>query len=242
MRAIILAAGRGSRMGPMSRRQPKCLIKIHGKTLLDRQIAAIRAAGIKEISIVTGYCRAKLQHRGLREFHNSRWATTNMVSSLACANAWLKIGSCIVSYGDIIYEAKAVRLLKNQRSGFVISYDANWERLWSKRFRNPLEDAETFRITKKGRVLEIGGRAKSKKEIKGQYMGLFKINQKAWQKMQIFLSHLKEKTKENLQMTHLLNLMIEKKRISVKAVPYNGTWFEFDKETDIKLAKKIIKN
>jgi hypothetical protein len=43
-------------------------------------------------------------------------------------------------------------------------------------------------------------------------------------------------------MTHLLNLMIEKKRISVKAVPYNGAWFEFDKETDIKLAKKIIKN
>ena len=57
MKAIILAAGRGRRMGRMTRSLPKCLLKIGGMTLLDRQIHALRGAGIREIGIVTGYRR-----------------------------------------------------------------------------------------------------------------------------------------------------------------------------------------
>ena len=101
MKAIILAAGRGSRMKDLTEDKPKCLVKLHGKSLLDSQLQALSDAGIAEIAIVTGYKRELLANRGLFEFHNSRWAETNMVSSLACAQEWLETEPCIVSYSDI---------------------------------------------------------------------------------------------------------------------------------------------
>lgn len=83
MKAIILAAGRCSRMKDLTDDRPKCLVELRGKPLLEWQLIALRAAGISEIAIVTGYKRELLCNRGLHEFHNPRWADTNMVSSLA---------------------------------------------------------------------------------------------------------------------------------------------------------------
>lgn len=103
MRAIILAAGRGSRMKKLTEKTPKCLLEVQGKALLDWQIEAIRKAGIEEIAIVTGYKRELLVNRGLVEFHNERWSETNMVESLFIADSWRKDGPCIVSYSDLIY-------------------------------------------------------------------------------------------------------------------------------------------
>lgn len=101
MKAIILAAGRGSRMKGLTDDRPKCLVELEGKPLLDRQIQALGEAGCDEIAIVTGYRRDQLMNRGLVEFSNERWSETNMVSSLACAEDWLQSSPCIVSYSDI---------------------------------------------------------------------------------------------------------------------------------------------
>ena len=57
MKGIILAAGRGSRMASLSDEIPKCLLKVGGKPLIDRQIEALRKGGVEDISIVTGYRR-----------------------------------------------------------------------------------------------------------------------------------------------------------------------------------------
>ena len=70
MKAIILAAGRGSRMKKLTDELPKCLVELRGKTLLDWQLEALRAAGITEIAIVTGYKREMLTNRGMFDFHN----------------------------------------------------------------------------------------------------------------------------------------------------------------------------
>src|SRR5579864_1590854 len=110
-RAIILAAGRGSRMKDLTDAAPKCLIQVRGRTLLDRQLDSLRAAGIDEIAIVTGYKRELLAGRADREFHNPTWERTNMVASLACADEWLREHVCVVSYSDIFFEARAVRSL-----------------------------------------------------------------------------------------------------------------------------------
>ena len=89
MKAIILAAGRGSRMRNIDE-NPKCLVLLRGKSLLDWQLEALRGAGIKQISIVTGYKRELLLDKGLKEFNNNRWMLTNMVRSLMCADSLVK--------------------------------------------------------------------------------------------------------------------------------------------------------
>ena len=55
LRAVILAAGRGSRLHPYTENRPKCLMELGGMTLMERQLRALRGAGITDIVVVTGY-------------------------------------------------------------------------------------------------------------------------------------------------------------------------------------------
>ena len=72
--------------------------------------------GIKKIALVTGYNSRYLDKLKLKCFHNRKWSTTNMVFSLCKADSWLKKYECIVSYGDILYEKKALKGLINNRN------------------------------------------------------------------------------------------------------------------------------
>jgi len=155
MKAIILAAGRGSRMKALTENKPKCLIDVKGKPLIEWQISALREAGINEIAIVTGYKSEMLNSYRLKKFHNPKWAETQMVSSLMCASEWLEHEDCVVSYSDIFYESQAIRLLIECGSEICITYDPNWETLWKQRFEDPLSDAETFRIDSESFLLEM---------------------------------------------------------------------------------------
>ena len=68
MRAVILAAGRGSRMGHLGDDRPKCLIELEGKPLIERQIAALRRGGVDEIEIVRGFRAEMIDFPGLCYF------------------------------------------------------------------------------------------------------------------------------------------------------------------------------
>ena len=166
MKAIILAAGRGSRMGGLTDTQPKGLVSLRGKPLLEWQLASLRAAGIHEIALVTGYRHEALSPYGLPMFHNPDWRRTNMVTSLACAREWLQAEACIVSYSDIFYEANAVRKLMDSDAALALTYDPDWLRLWQARFDCPLSDAETFRVSDGGRLLKLAASLQAWKKSK----------------------------------------------------------------------------
>ena len=234
MKAIILAAGRGSRMKDMTDDRPKCLVEVRGKTLLDWQISAITAAGITDIAIVTGYKRELLQNPGLVEFHNTRWAETQMVSSLACAEEWLKDGPCLVSYSDIFYESTAVRSLMSCSADLAVTFDPNWLKLWEKRFGDPLLDAETFRINAEGHLSEIGNKPKSTDEVQGQYMGLLRITPSGWAEIEKIRSSLGSLIADKLHMTGTLQKVIEDGSIPILPVPYNQAWGEIDSVEDLR--------
>lgn len=233
MKAIILAAGRGSRMKELTDERPKCLIELRGKSLLDWQLEALHAAGITEIAIVTGYKRELLANRGLVEFHNPRWAETNMVSSLACADAWLQNEQCILSYSDIFYNASAVESLIAADGLITVTYDPNWLELWSSRFGDPLLDAETFRITPEYTLAEIGNKPNSVDEVQGQYMGLLRFTPKGWEEVDRIRSGLTSDECDRMHMTGTLQLLIDAKCIQIKAVPYQGVWGEIDSADDL---------
>ena len=97
-----------------------------------------------------------------------------------CAQSWLKDQPCIVSYSDIFYRSNAVQALKDCEAPIAITYNRNWLELWSKRFRNPLSDAETFLINTEQIVLDIGGIPKEINEIQGQFMGLMRVTPDGW--------------------------------------------------------------
>ena len=167
MRGIILAAGRGSRMKHLTSERPKCMVKLRGKPLIEWQLEALRAAGINDIAIVTGYRHELLSSYKLTKFHNARWTETNMVASLACADKWLRSEPSIVSYSDIFYESSAVTSLIDCPGSLAVTYDPNWLSIWEKRFEDPLSDAETFSLNSSNQIIEIGNKPKTAKEVQG---------------------------------------------------------------------------
>lgn len=233
MKAIILAAGRGSRMKNLTDERPKCLVELRGKTLLDWQLQALREAGILEIAIVTGYKRELLNDRGLVEFHNPRWAETNMVSSLACAAQWLENDICIVSYSDIFYASSAVTALMNNPAILAVTYDANWQALWAKRFGDPLLDAETFRLNTDGSLAEIGNKPHSLAEVNGQYMGLLRFAPEGWAEVVRIISALPAELRDRIHMTGTLQKVIEEDRLAIAAIAYKEDWGEVDSAEDL---------
>lgn len=241
MRAIILAAGRGSRMKSLTEKHPKCLVKLDGKSLLDGQINSLKEAGIKKIGIVTGYKRESLTKKKLKEFYNEHWKNSNMVFSLTHASDWLSKENCIVSYSDIFYSAQAVRSLIKSTASIAITYDPNWLELWKQRFYEPLDDAETFRLSSKNTLLEIGGKPNTINEIQGQYMGLLRFTPNGWSQVIKYLSTINNKRIDKLQMTEMLQGMIMNFRVSIKAIPYRGFWGEIDSKEDLKLFQEKLK-
>lgn len=233
MRVIILAAGRGSRMKDLTDERPKCLLEVRGKRLIDWQLTAFRAAGIERIGVVTGYRREMLAGFGDAEFHNARWAQTQMLSSLACAESWLADDDCIVSYSDIFYESAAIASLRDCAADIAITYDPHWLRLWERRFEDPLSDAETFRLNADGTLADIGDRPASLDEVEGQYMGLLRFTPAGWAEVTRIRCALPAVDADRLHMTGTLQKVIAAGRVSVMAVPYVGEWGEVDSQDDL---------
>jgi len=209
------------------------LVELHGKALLELQLNALREADISDIAIVTGYRRELLADRGLTEFHNPRWGVTNMVSSLACAEAWLNEAPCIVSYSDIFYAAPAVESLMDSKASLAVTYDPNWRVLWEKRFGNPLLDAETFRLNIDGTLAEIGNKPKSVNDVEGQYMGLLRFTPDGWHEIVRIRDGLNSLKCDTMHMTGTLQKVIEAGHISVSAIPYFDNWGEVDSVQDL---------
>jgi choline kinase len=233
MKAIILAAGRGSRMKNFTDDRPKCLVELRGRSLLDWQLQALHDAGITKIAIVTGYKRELLANRRLIEFHNSRWSETNMVSSLTCAGEWLESEPCIVSYSDIFYEASAVKSLMVCSASLAVTYDPNWLELWTKRFGDPLLDAETFRLSPDGSLSEIGNKPKTVEEVQGQYMGLLRFSQEGWAEVLRIRASLGPEECDRMHMTGTLQKIIDAGYINVSAIAYESEWGEVDNAKDL---------
>jgi len=240
IRAVILAAGRGSRLRHLGGDRPKCLVQLAGRPLIERQIAALRRGGADEIGIVRGYRAAMIDYPGVSYFVNERWAETNMVTSLAAAASWLREAPVIVSYGDIFYRSELVRGLAGASGPLVISYDRCWRLLWTRRFAEPLADAETFRIDGAGRLLEIGGKTTSLDDIQGQYMGLFKFTPPAWRVVETLLSSLDGTTRDRLDVTGLLRRLLAGTDLAISTVGTDGQWGEIDSPEDVELYEAMV--
>ena len=235
--AVILAAGRGSRMLELTAERPKCLVELAGRPLLHWQLDALRGAGIRRILVVRGYA-AQCLAGDFATTENPRWAETNMVASLLCAAPFAREffarggKRLVVSYSDIVYHPDHVRQLLTATEDMAITYDTEWEALWKLRFEDVLSDAETFR--QEGGILhEIGGRAATLEEIHGQYMGLLSFSRAGGERLEAACAALGAGAVDKLDMTGLLRLLLAQ-NIAIEAVPVAGRWCEADSGTDLK--------
>lgn len=237
--ALILAAGRGSRLGEMTEALPKGLVELGGRPLLHWQMDALRQAGIQELGIVRGYRAEALDLAGVQTFDNPRWQQTQMVQSLACAAEWLETFPCLLSYADILTSAACLAALAEAPGELVISSNQNWRALWQARFADPLSDAESFKTNGQGQLLEIGSRAHSLDEIEGQYMGLLKITPVAWGWIAATLAAMPPVQADRLDMTSLLMALLQQ-GYPVQVLAVDAPWLEIDTPEDLALYRQHL--
>ena len=231
MKALILAAGRGSRMGDLTSHTHKCLIPLLGRPLIEWQLDALRAAGIDKVIAVTGYKHERVAPYFYSHFHNADWASTNMAYSLLQADSILAQEEIVVCYSDIIYHFSIIKALQRGKEHISLTFDQKWKRFWEARFDKPLDDAESFKVQGKS-LVEIGKNPCKADEIEGQYMGLIKITPQGWQIMKPFIT-------PGISMTQLLqNLILA--HVLIEAIPVKGRWCEIDTSKDKILYEKNL--
>lgn len=246
MKAVILAAGRGSRLHPFTENCPKCLTELGGRTLIETQIDVLREAGVDDIIIATGYLSEMLALPGTRQIHNPRWAETNMVETLFCAEH-LFGNDLIVSYGDIIYEPRIIKALLASPHDISVVLDNGWRTYWESRFEDPLSDAETLSLDDKGRITEIGSPAQHLDDIEAQYTGLMRFRGPGITALVMARRGLGDQPRpwmetrplEQAYMTDLLMEMILTGH-DVQGVPVDRGWFEIDTPKDLEVARACL--
>ncbi|WP_419785382.1 phosphocholine cytidylyltransferase family protein [Pseudodesulfovibrio sp.] len=237
-RAIILAAGRGSRMHSLTQDRPKCLVELGGRPLLEWQLNALRVGGISDILVVTGYMGHKLSGN-FKTLENPDWATSNMVTTLTKANQWLREGPTLIAYSDILYRPEHVRALACADGDLAMTYDTLWRELWGLRFEDPLSDAETFR--QEGGILrEIGAHTDSYADIQGQYMGLLKCTPAGWERVHGILSGLGSEGVAGLDVTALFKMLLSH-GVAIQTIPVKGGWCEADSGDDLAQYEEKLK-
>jgi choline kinase len=82
LKVLILAAGQGTRLAPLTDERPKCLVELEGISLLDRQVAALKTAGLDDITVIGGYRGDLIRARGFDTIFNEHFASSNMVATL----------------------------------------------------------------------------------------------------------------------------------------------------------------
>ena len=122
MKAIILAAGKGTRLGKLTLDKPKGMLDFMGKTLLEHQIAIYRLAGLTDITIIRGYKKNKIDYKDIKYVDNDLYDETNMIESLICARDQIN-DDCIISFADIILEKGILKNLVKSKNKITLSVD-----------------------------------------------------------------------------------------------------------------------
>lgn len=239
MKAIILAAGEGKRLRPLTANAPKSMVNIWGKSLLLRQLEQLKKCGVSDITIVTGYCKDQIQKIGVKTVFNEEYDSTNMVFSLSKVLPSLQ--QCceketLILYGDIAYsDSHLVSLIKSaSEAEMLVLGNTQWFDLWSQRLEDPLSDAETFQFDEKLQLLDIGKRPESLSQVQAQYMGMIKVNtQFLISLLTDYLERCSNNKVKNMYMTDLIQQVANDHLIQVALVA--GSWIEIDTIDDYNL-------
>lgn len=237
MRAVILAAGQGTRLRPLTDDRPKCLVSIFGKPIIEHQLDALRSAGVKDVYAVAGYRSEQLQkYFPEKLFLNPSFETTNMVASLFSAMSLFNSSEeLLILYGDLVYSPLVVNEVIESDAEIAVAVDDDWLSLWAMRMEDPLQDAERLTIDGNGLIQEIGGKPDDIAQIDSQYLGIIKLTETGLRTFREQWEHLlktDEKNANNLYMTEFLQLLINSKQ-SVAAIRVRGGCIEVDSVSDL---------
>jgi choline kinase len=258
-KAIIVAAGRGRRLGGSTAEIPKCMVRVNGQPILHWQLQAFAAAGIRDIVIVRGYLGDRIDpgEFRVRFVDNPEWERNNILASLMYAAGEFS-GGFYFSYCDIVYAPSVVaRLSASAQSPAAASYaasliiDRHWADAYEGRTLHPVSEAELAAVESPGvgqdvRVVQVGKGAVSAGQAVGEFIGLAHFApvgaaalSKTWQDALaggLDGAFGRAKTLRQAYLTDALNVMASA-GARLAPVFVDGEWREIDTQQDLAAAE-----
>lgn len=171
MKAVIMAAGRGTRISRHIHGKPKCCVEFEGEPLIHRTIRLLTEMDIKDIAIVTGYLSGvvikAMGNYQVAKFYNPFFDVTNSIASLWFARDFFSTpDDMLILNGDLFVEKKLIESIVDEQNLPLFLADSS-----------RIEDAD-YRFTWENNILQKYGKELSNEETTGEYVGIGKIDKK----------------------------------------------------------------
>ncbi len=238
MIGIILAAGVGSRLRPLTHNIPKCLIKVSGKEILKYQIEAYSKSNIKNLIIVSGYLHEEIEsfikienfeNIKIEILHNNIFEITNNMYSLWLALHYVE-GGFIFSNGDVIFDPSILNSLMISKEDNLIAVDVGENR------------PENMKVTIKDGYIDSINKNISEKESFGTSIDIYKIGPKS---KSILFDLITRKYIENNIIDQWTEVALQDLLSIVKVLPLDimhKKWMEIDTFADLEAAQYLFKD
>ncbi len=245
MKAIIVAAGPGSRLMPLTNEKPKCLLEIGGRTILERALEALRENGIENIVVVRGYRGHMIDYANVTYYENRDFRNTNLLRSLFCAESEMN-DDLVLSYSDILYSSDIVARLISCEADIALTVDVGWIERYEGRDQHPLSEAELVKV-ENGEVLRIGKGIMKPEEAQGEFIGLAKFTRSGTEAMKAAYHRVAREnpaarfqSSDSLEKAYLSDMIQEliDTGSPVKPVAIEGGWMEIDTPQDLAETQK----
>jgi choline kinase len=258
-RAILIAAGRGKRLGPHTEDVPKCMVEVGARPILGWVWHAFGAAGIEELIVIRGYRGDVLETfaRALvpqvRFVDNTEWQSNNVLLSLACARPFLD-RPCLISYSDIMFTPAVAQAAAASDAEIALVIDREFRAIYHGRTQHPLEEGEVSDLMPDGSVARVGKRALPPSEAVGEFIGLTKLGERGAATVARALDGLarhydgrdhepfqRAASYRNAYLTDLWQDLIDR-GIRLDPVLIAGSWREIDTEQDLDRARQLVES
>ena len=243
-KALIIAAGLGSRLKKHTKNLPKCMLDFAGKTLLQRQLDSYKKCGIKDISIIRGYKKEKINYKGIKYFENTDYENNNVLNSVFYAEKIIN-GNIIISYSDILFDPSVVQRALDSVHDISVVVDIDWRGYYVGRKDHPISEAENVIFNSNNEVEKIGKINTAKEEVHGEFIGMIKLSNRGAEILKQHFHRLKKiywnkpfQRAKIFQKAYLTDLIQELVDIGIKVhcVIIESGWKEIDTVEDYKKA------
>jgi choline kinase len=249
MKVIIIAAGQGSRLGDLTKKLPKSLLEINGKSILERQIELFHKFGITDIVIVRGPHKEKFHLNNVRYIEDTNYQYGEQTTSLMFARNEI-IGDVIISFGDIIFDELVLKQLLESDDELVLSTDQNWQKSYEKR-TDVSQEYSDFVALKNEQIIKFFKNSEDviEKNSIVEFIGLMKLSKVGSKKIIKTYEYLEKNHvgkfhyAPSLKKAKIIDLLEELrlKNMNIKIKKINGIWCEIDTQQDLEIAKRIFK-